>query len=527
MAQLTNTRVITCLTLFVVILLLHPFPGMLGTDPLPMDDPLLAVTAMDLARGDAPLTLEQPPFGAVAGRLSIAVLSPLIPEVGALRLTSALFSLGTLGLFFLFVRRRHSVTTALLSIMVLATMPGFAFVSTSISVDPMLTFFAMATVVATSRVFFDNHPQWAPAAGLAMAGAFLTASWLGLLLTLFLFGAGLIWFLTIKREENNPSIRHLFFHLMGVLALIALPSVWIAVVLSSGAHSGEGFWLPQTGLPMPLSELALRLVALTWPWTPLILFFGGLTLSDTIRKGPLNTETLFLLTWMLAAFLMLMSGLSHVGPLLPPMALMAAQILEKPVPGWLKRYGAFWFSTVASCLFLVGFSPILEKVLPAEPPAFLDALFASGPHTLLAIMGLIAASATWLIQPLPLTRAARLLAITAIFWFAVSKGPFSAIALEKRGALTLPAIATSQSHIATYNMDRQTRADLIFVHGLKASAISLETVYDILKGGLKTHAGVLVMADASGNLPKEMALLPCTATPLTQTATPKIYWVAP
>lgn len=542
MVRIDNPRVTCALTLLLMFALLLPFVGMRGEAPLAADDPVEAAAALEMAR-DADFSLrlaheslsDLPPLYPMTAALMAHATAPVLSPISALRLTSALFGLGSLVLFYFFARRYGDRLFAVLAVALLATMPGYTFGSGCISSDPALGFFLMASVIATSRTFFDHAPHWILVGGMAAAGAFLTQAWGGLLLAGALWGAGLVWFLATQKPDIPTGFRYLFFHLAGLLALLALAGAGIATqLIGDPAPSWTlGFWMPtgHVGVTPGMVKMMARLLALTWPWAPLVCLYIGLTLARALRKQTVPATALFLGVWVLSALLALLDGDGGVAVILPPLALMAAFAFRGKRPEWVRGYTTLWSWLALTCLLLIALSPLLLcPLLEKRGPQVLNALLAYGPHTLIAAAGFILATLTCRLKTLPLSGAGRLLTITAILWVALSTGPLSAVALHE-GVEVRPLITAIKAHphrgIATCGVDRRLRATLLFYGQLDLPTVEeLDRCYDILNGGDPLIDTLLVHSDSQGLLPAPLSLVPMTIVselPLKQGG--RLFWI--
>jgi len=541
MVRIDNPRVALSLTLLMVIALLLPFVGLMGEAPLATDDPVLAAVALDMAGNptfsirlpDEYLT-DLPPLYPVTAAMVAHATSPIIGDIAALRLTSALFGLGTLVLFYFFALRYGDRYFALLAVALLATMPGFAFGSGCITSGPALGFFLMASVLATSRAFFDGSPHWLLVGGVVTAGAFLTSAWDGAFLSGFIWAAGLTWFLATQRPDLSTGFRYLFFQLSAFLAIIVLSGAGIAFQFIGNPELpwNEGFWIPFSAAPTSpgIPDMVVRLLVLTWPWTPLFCLYMGLSIARTLRSGTIPATPIFLAVWVFSALITMLSGGTGITPILPPLALMSAFAFRGKLPEWVRHYATLWSSVVLASLLLLAFSPVLSPLAGKTGNEVLLRLLGYGSHTLIAAVGFLLAAFTCLVKTLPLTRTGRLLTITAILWAALSSGPFSAVAVEQ-GVEVQPLITALKTHphkgTATFGVTRQLRASLCFYGQLDLPPLNnLERCYDILKGGDPEYDTLLIQSDSSGHLPDGLSLLPVTLVtelPLSQGGS--LLWV--
>ena len=144
-----------------ILVLLASLAGIFDRDLWTPDEPRDAAISMEMGRSGnyviprlagVPFIEKPPLYFAVAG-IAEQTLGRLLGPVGAIRLTSALWGLGVLGMTFLLVRRLSSSETAFLSVVLLGTMVGFVENMHWIRVDAALAFFVIAAVWAFGEVF--------------------------------------------------------------------------------------------------------------------------------------------------------------------------------------------------------------------------------------------------------------------------------------------------------------------------------------------------------------------------------------
>ncbi|VVS92946.1 ArnT family glycosyltransferase [Desulfoluna spongiiphila] len=525
MVRIHNPRVALFLTLLLVLAFTLPAAGLVGVAPLVTDDPVTAAAALDMA-GAPELTLdmargyltELPPLYPMAAAAVSHGTAPFFQGTTALRLTSALFSLGTLILFFLFALRYGGYLFSLLAVALLATMPGFAFGATWIGQDPALGFFLMASVAAVAKTFFDDSPAWILMAGVAAAGAFLTSAWDGVVPIACLWAAGIVWFVGTQKPDRPTHVSHLFFHLAALLVILVLAGGGIAVqfVGTTVPPLTQGFWMP-AGHPSPspdLLELMVRLLVHTLPWTPLFFLYAGITTAQTLRSGTFPATPVFLAVWFFSALLLPLSGDTGLTPVLPPLSLMAAFALNQGLPVWVKRYATAWSWAVILALFVLALSPGLRPLALRADHGVLAGLLDGGITSPLAAAGFVLAALTCMVKTIPLTRTGRLLTVTAILWVTLANGPFSAVA-GHRAVEIKPLITAIKTHphkgTAAFGVDRRLRASLCFYGQLHLlTTDNLERCYDILKGGDPDFDTLLMQSDAMDHLPEALSMVPVT-----------------
>lgn len=525
MVRINNPRVALFLTLVLVSAFTLPITGLVGEAPLATDDPVTAAAALHMAAAPT-LTLATvqeylaglPPLYPLAAAALSHATTPFLEGMAPLRLTSALFSLGTLVLFFSFALRYGKSRFALLATALLATMPGFAFGAGWIGRDPALLFFLMASVTATFRTFVDDSPPWILMAGTATAGAFLTSSWDGLLLIACVWAAGIAWFINSRGPGRNNHVSHLFFHLAALLTILVLTSGGMVtqVIGHTAAPITQGFWIPAStpGPPPSPTKLALQVLAQTWPWTPLFFIYVGLVTARTLRSGTLSPTPMFIIFWFLASLLPTITGETGLSPVLPPLALMAAFVLRDGMPMWVRPFAAAWSWAVILILFILAFSPGLRLFSLRTDHAILPGLLRGDLFSPFAAAGLVLAAVTCVVKAIPLTRTGRLLTVTAILWVTLANGPFSAMTGHRASEIR-PLITAIQTHphkgTAAYGVDRRLRASLCFYGRLHLlNTDNLDRCFDILKGGDPDYDTLLMQSDAADHLPEALSMVPVT-----------------
>ena len=312
-------------------------------------------------------------------------------SAGWLRLSSALWGLGTLGLTFLLARRLYDRSTARLAVVVLATMPGFIHVTHWLLVDNALMFFLVAAFWALTAAYQGSRPGFLLLAGLFAAGAFLVkglvgpvligVGWLGLLIPWWrgrnLRAAPELSDLSAAHGQLSPAgdsesappaatpcaslrIHHsslvhpIFFHLLAALVFLAPVLAWMAFFYAAAGRAlfMEWLWTNHVGrfsgsatqlghISGPLYYLgALPLYVL--PWLAVLAYTLWRVVNKFRARAALVADLTLPLAWGLGGLLLLTLAATkreiYLSALLPALALLAARTMRRPLPRWVVVY---------------------------------------------------------------------------------------------------------------------------------------------------------------------------------------------
>ena len=415
--------------------------GIFDRDLWTPDEPRDAAVALRMSRtgnlivpylGVKPF-VEKPPLAFAASAGVARALGPVLGDTAAIRLMSALWGLGTLGMLYLLARRLLGASPAFLAVILLATMAGFVENFHWIRVDPALSFFVAAAVWSFGEFYFGEVRWQCVSAGLFTACSFLAKGPIGPALVGTAWLGMIVSWLNRQWRQTGRIRLHPGWHL-SCLAAFALPAA--AWMILFRVHAGaqlwnEWFWVNQagrfSGTTPELGHLTtgdplfyMKAAALyTLPWFPGILIWLWSVLRE-VRHCPIPPARMFPLIWIVAATALLSVSVTkreiYIAPLLPAFAMMCADAFESGLPKWADVFFAAWSWLAVAVTGLLALSPLWVSLLPASMPtdsrAFLGAF--SVRH-LVAAAGCVASA--WLI--LRGRRASgilRFVAVTAILY---------------------------------------------------------------------------------------------------------------
>jgi hypothetical protein len=356
--------------------LLISLAGLVFHDLWTPDEPREATLALEMSRAGNWLVpqlvgqpfVEKPPLYYAVAAFWLRLNPCATPDAGWLRLTSALWGLGTLALTWLLARRLFDRRRATLTALVLATLPGFVHVTHWLLTDVALMFFVTAALWALIEAYRAGRLVLLPLAGLFAAGAFLTK---GLIGPVFIALGGLPllllskpwkratenfqgWETGLNRQDAKSAKTGLgalgvlaVYHVVALLSFVLPVAAWAVAFWRTGGQAlfMEWFWTNHVGrfsgtatqlghISGPMYYLEALPVYLL-PWLPVVLW----GLWRAVREKDFRRTVAVPLVWGLGGVLLLSLSATkreiYLAPLLPAFALLAAHTLAGPLPrGW-------------------------------------------------------------------------------------------------------------------------------------------------------------------------------------------------
>ena len=431
--------------------------GIFDHDLWTPDEPRVAAIALEMSRtGNLVVPhlagqpfIEKPPlyFAIAAG--FIRIMGPLVGNTGAIRLTSALWGLGVLGMTFLLARRLTGHACAVLATAILATMWGFVENLHWIRVDAALVFFVVAAVWSFSEVYFAGRRWFCVLSGLFTAGAFLSKGLVGpVLIGVAWIGMVIPWLIRQWRERRELEL-FIFLHIISLLAFVFLAGSWIILLRVVGGQElwHEWFWENHVGRLLGtatgLSHMRTgqpfyyvqALAMFGMPWVPVVLVWAGKMVRHLWKRRTVSAVRVFLLVWGLGSILLLSLSVTkrgiYLAPVLPGFAIMCAEAFHKDLPRWCEAFFVFWLGLCVVVLGMLTASPLIVHFLPQTVPANIaDFLGTFALRNLVAGVGMTACFYL-LFQFGRIPVATCLTAATAMFYIGLFAVPARAIDQEK------------------------------------------------------------------------------------------------
>ena len=474
------------------------------------DEPRDAAISLDMGRsGDYVVPrlagepfIEKPPLYFAAAGLAERALGRLLGPAGAIRLTSALWGLGVLGMAYLLVRRLSSPDAALATVVLLGTTVGFVENMHWIRVDAALAFFVVAAAACFAEVFAGGRAGFCLPAGLFAGGAFLSKGAIGPVLIAIAWAA-LAFPRWTAQALDHQRPRLLFGpHLLALAAFVLVSGAWIARLRAVGGEAlwNEWFWQNHVGRMQGTTTQLGHLYPGAWwyylqtvavyslPWLPLLAIGLWRFASDNWKRPGGDPLRAFLLSpatfaalWGLGSLLVLTQSVTkrdlYLLPALPAFAMLCAHGFRDPLPRWADGFYRFFLWLCAAVLLGAALAPLLLRLAP-------DALRAQAPQLLLHgsprhVVAALACAGAFLLArrsasplgPFPLAAA---MALTVVGLFAV---PAKALDEAKDMGPAYRAFAdqippAARPRVAAWNFSETTRGGLFFHGGLSLARIS-------------------------------------------------------
>lgn len=497
----------------VVLCLLISMAGLWNHDLWTPDEPREAALALSMSRtGNVVIPqlagepfVEKPPLFYIVAAAGISLLGKWIGNTAAVRLTLALWGLGTLGMTYLIARRLWDAKAGLLAMVVLAVMPGFVHVTHWILVDNALMFFVTAAFWCLAEAYVGQRPAWLPLAGVCAAGAFLAKGVVGPVV-IALGGIGLLapWI----RCHGWPRLlacRSLLLHGLALLLLVGLSGAWILALRNYGGPElwHEWFWNNHVGrFTGQATQLGhhksvfyyLEIVPLyILPWLAVWLAGLGDVLRRLWQRKSLGPAWPGVLWWGLGGLALLTLASTkreiYLSVLLPALALMIVPVLRKPLSTWVRLCLKVWLGLMLLVLTALVLAPVFN-IGPAMSVGqrllyvVLAVIFMG-----MAVTAILRRNMSWFTKWTLVTALAYIAGLSILFPLVdrvKSYGPaFCAMAQN---------VNDVNVHIAAWRFDETTRAGFYYYCDLIFPPVSDNELYSILKGAHPRFNGILTLS---------------------------------
>ncbi len=499
----------------IALCLLISLAGIVNHELWTPDEPREAALALEMSRtGDIIIPrlageafVEKPPLFYWLGAAAISGLGQWLGNTFAIRLTSALWGLGTLAIIYLLARRLWDARSGLVALLVLAVMPGFVHVTHWILVDNALMFFVAGACWCLAEAYIGEKFYWLPWAGLFGAGAFLSKGLLGPAVV-SLGGIGLLsaW---VKRHgwAYLFSARSLAWHALALALLTGLALTWVLVFRQVGSPElwRAWFWDNQVGrfcgqitalghrqwIGYYLGVLPLYLL----PWLLAWLISLGQVCRRIWRREALEPAWFLLLGWGLGGLALLTISSTkreiYLSVLLPAFSLMVVPVLREPLSAWIRFSLRVWAWLMGLVLVAMVLAPLfgVQYGMPAIERRCYFAL-ALG-FLAIALVGLTRRQFAWLRQWALVTALAYIASLSILLPLL---DPLKNYAPAFR-TMAQQIQRDPQASLAAWNFDETTRAGFYYYCDLIFPALSDNSeLYSILEGKHPRFNGILTLS---------------------------------
>ncbi|MCZ6753309.1 MAG: glycosyltransferase family 39 protein [Acidobacteria bacterium] len=376
-------RILFTPILFSLLAFILFFAGLGAVGFLGPDEPRYAGVAREMLRSGDYVTprlfgsawLEKPPLyywlAALGFRLGVSETTARLP--------SAVFACLFLALWFWFARRRFGHRVATLGCILLASTVGWIGFSRAAAMDMLFSSTLCAALVFLALWFWENKPLQLYGFCALLGVATLAKGPLAVAL------AGLVTLGYVATFGEWRQLQRLLWT-PALLVYFGVAAPWYLLCFQQNGygfieefflrHNWERFTSAAIGHPQPFWFYVPVLAAGIFPWTPLLL----LPLLEIIRKGLrsilANRQTAFLFYWVALPFVFFSISRNklpgYLLPLLPPLTLWIAHIVERnwpgqaaePAEGKLSRNPRKDSLTEQLILWLVGLSSLLLLAIP-------------------------------------------------------------------------------------------------------------------------------------------------------------------
>jgi 4-amino-4-deoxy-L-arabinose transferase-like glycosyltransferase len=462
--------------------------GIVDRDLWTPDEPRDASISLEMSRNHNYLVphlagkpfVEKPPLYFAVASGFVSILAPVLGNTAAIRLSTALWGIGTLCMTFLIARLFMERSRAVLASAVLATMVGFMENMHWIRVDAALAFFVAATTWSFAEVYIAGRPSFCLPGGLFLAGAFLSKGVIGPLLAGIAWsGMAIPWLINRIRKRERLFVAPHFI----ALVLFAIPvGLWMYGLRTVGGPKLWHEWFYENhfgrlagtatvlGHMRPGEPLYYIKMAAVYclPWIPSLLMWFVSTGRELYKTRSLSPKLIFLAVWIVGSIVLLTSSVTkrdiYLTPIMPAFAIICADMLAGQQPRWSRMFFGGWIAVCTVALALISTSPLWARALPSngtpEAAAFLGTFTL---RTLTAGVALVIALVAVFRRSAGLHPAIQLITVTAMLYVASFAVVAKAIDLEKElGNGTrdfVSGIPTERrTRIAGWNFCETTRA---------------------------------------------------------------------
>ncbi len=499
----------------ILLCLLISLAGIGNHDLWTPDEPREAALALNMSRtGDwlipslaGEAFVEKPPLFYIVASFFLSGLGSVLGNTAALRLTSALWGLATLGMTYLIGRRLWGARSGLLAMLILAVMPGFVHLTHWLLVDNALMFFVTAAFWCLTEAYLAQRLGFLALAGACAGGAFLAKGLIGPVM-IAIGGVGLLgpWIRQCGWTRLF-AFRSLAWHVLALTLLAGLAGAWM---LALRRYGGEGLWREWfwnnhigrftgqatqlghrgwVGYYLPVLPLYLL------PWLAAWLAGLGGALRRLRRRESVGLDWSFLLWWGLGGLVLLSLSSTkreiYLAPLLPAFALMVASALRDPLSAWVRVPMKIWLWLLLAAMALLVVAPVFGYRLGMSAG---ECVLYSALALVSAVIAFVVFSRRglpwlwvwWLITAL--TYSAVLTIIVPILDRVKSYGPgFRDLAQQ--------LVSAPEARLAAWQFDETTRAGFYYYCDLVFPAVSNTVeLYSIFSDEYASYNGVLTLA---------------------------------
>lgn len=511
---------------FVIILcVLISFAGICTHGLWTPDEPREAAIMLEMSRTGEFLVprlagepfVEKPPLYYIVGALAIKTFSGLIRTTWALRLTSAVWGLMTIGCVFMLVRRLFGKNQGVLAALILATMPGFVNITHWLLVDNALLFFTAAAMWLFAEAYTAKREYCLIPAGAMLAGAFLSKGFIGLAIVFpGWLGLFIPWLTqTWPNRTKNILRKTIILHIAAGATLAILCAIWMIAFRQTAGEDlwEEWFWTNHFGrfrgkaahlghARGPFYYIP-NIIMFTLPWLACIAA-GVVAGWKTLRRSKFkNPALLCALLWGIGGIVMLSLSVTkrgiYLGPLLPAFAMLAAVGINSVYRRTTEISMTIWSILCVTALAILAAAPFFTSFIPdpsnlygIDKNEITRRLWTSG---FIAFGGAIACIALFTARNI--YRPARTIAITALSLIILMNTLFPILDLFKNyqnGFVKFSGHLAEYQNIkpAAWNFDETTKACFYYYSSLVFPHIDSQEELDTILAGQHTDFNSVV-----------------------------------